>query len=116
MSKSQSEISGLTLKGCQQKERLPKKPADSDSQTGDADLSLCGKPSFLVCSGKKSPDLTEVDSSTGLGHAHSSALQQTAFKVQGIVKHQQHIIKIVDSMKESFAGQKGSRRRDDVAN
>ncbi|KAI8035665.1 uncharacterized protein LOC128260238 [Drosophila gunungcola] len=114
MSKSQSEISGLKLKGCQQKGRLPKKPADGDNQNGDADLSLCGKPSFLVCNGKKSPDLTEVDSSTGLGHAHSSALQQTALKVQEIVKHQQHIIKIVDSVNESFAGQKDSRGKDDV--
>ncbi|XP_016971007.1 uncharacterized protein LOC108038690 [Drosophila rhopaloa] len=113
MSKSQSQIFGPSPKGCRQKVRLAKTPADGESGAQAVDLSLCGKPSFLVCSGKKSPNLTEVDSSTDLRQAHSLAIQQNALKVQGIMNHQQHIIEIVDSVNESIAGRKDLRRGDE---
>ncbi|KAH8379906.1 hypothetical protein KR009_007967, partial [Drosophila setifemur] len=65
------------------------------------DYSLCSKPSFFVCQGKKSPDLVEVNSFTDLrqlqagGEPIGLSLQQTPLKIQGIMKRQHNIIKMV---------------------
>ncbi|XP_037721675.1 uncharacterized protein LOC119554728 [Drosophila subpulchrella] len=113
MSKSKSEIFGPSHKGCQQKVHLPKTPSVAGTDLHVADLSLCGKPSFHVCRGRKSPGMTEVDSSSDLRRPHSLNLQYTALKVQGIMKHQQNIIELVDDNNKNMADRKGSRIRDD---
>ncbi|XP_033161164.1 uncharacterized protein LOC117141677 [Drosophila mauritiana] len=71
-----------------------------------ADLRLCGKPSYVVCRGKTSPDLAEVDSTTDLGQPNDVALRQD---VQDIMKHQQNIIKLVDGVYSDIAGSKDTR-------
>ncbi|XP_017084242.1 uncharacterized protein LOC108116735 [Drosophila eugracilis] len=103
-----SKYSGHSLSACQQSVQ---QIAGKDSQ--DAGLSLCGKPSFLVCRGRKSSGLTEVDSFTDLSQPQRLALQQTNLKIQGIIKLQQHIIELVDDVDKKIAGEKSSRKMDD---
>ncbi|KAH8355753.1 hypothetical protein KR084_012995 [Drosophila pseudotakahashii] len=74
-----------------------KSPSVAGRDQQSADLSLCGKPSFLVCRGKKSPGMTEVHSSTDLREPNNLNLQQTALKIQGIMKHQRNIVEMVDN-------------------
>ncbi|KAH8270204.1 hypothetical protein KR018_005513, partial [Drosophila ironensis] len=74
--------------------------------------SLCGKPSFFVCKGKKSPDLNEVNSSTDLrqlpvaGAPAAFSYEKAAWKVKDIIKCQQHIIGMVSNAKEKVIEKK----------
>ncbi|XP_016959369.1 uncharacterized protein LOC108030798 [Drosophila biarmipes] len=113
MSKSKSGIFGPSHGGCQQKAQVPRTASVGGTDPHVADLSLCGKPSFLVCRGRKSPGLTEVGSLTDLRQPHSPNLQHTALKVQGIMKHQQNIIELVDDSNRNMADRRGSRTGDD---
>ncbi|XP_017013639.2 uncharacterized protein [Drosophila takahashii] len=91
MNKSKSERFGPS-----QEVGVPRTASGSVKDLQASDRNLCGKPSFLVCRGKKSPDMTEVDSSTDLREPNGSNLQQTALKIHGIMKHQRNIIEMVD--------------------
>ncbi|XP_039488673.1 uncharacterized protein LOC120450016 [Drosophila santomea] len=101
MSKSKSDMFGSSHNNCTKKVYEV------------AGVSLRGKPSYVVCRGKTSRGLTEVDSSTDLREPYNVAIQQ---EVQNIMKHQQNIIKMVDGMYRDIANQKGFKKRNDYDN
>ncbi|KAH8335045.1 hypothetical protein KR074_000659, partial [Drosophila pseudoananassae] len=76
-----------------------------------ASYNLCGKPSFIVCKGKKSPDLIEVDSDTDLRKVPPNrfSYEDTSLRVQDIMECQEHIIKTVESAKKKIIKEKNSK-------
>lgn len=90
MSKSKSEMFRSSDSSCK------------ENAAQVANLRLCGKPSYVVCRGKMSPDLTEINT-TDIRQPYDVALRQD---VQDIIKHQLNIINLVDGVYRNIAGSK----------
>ncbi|XP_033239291.1 uncharacterized protein [Drosophila pseudoobscura] len=87
LSKSLTKISGP--KG---QSGVPEKESPKDPK-GDA-FSLCGKPSFIICKGRRIPDLIEVPSPPDLRQMQVG--EGAILKIQSIVKRQSRIMSLVD--------------------
>ncbi|SPP87405.1 uncharacterized protein LOC117589413 [Drosophila guanche] len=59
------------------------------------DFNLCGKPSFIVCKGRRIPDLNEVTSDIS-DLEQKQAGEEAILKIQSIVKRQSCIMSWVD--------------------
>lgn len=88
--------------------RVVEQSEDAENCSEASRYNLCGKPSFFVCKGKKSPNLNEVDSDTDLRQLQPNGFsyEDTSMRVQDIIECQQHIIRMVEGAKEKIIDEK----------
>ncbi|XP_017093253.2 uncharacterized protein [Drosophila bipectinata] len=74
-------------------------------------FNLCGKPSFIVCKGKKSPDLIEVDSESDLRKVPpiKFSYEDTSLRVQDIIECQENIIRTVEGAQKKIIEETNSK-------
>lgn len=111
---NQGNANEPSIDGCMQvalRVRVGEQSEDAENCSEASRYNLCGKPSFFVCKGKKSPNLNEVDSDTDLRQLQPTGFsyEDTSTRIQDIMECQQHIIRMVEGAKEKIIEEKDSK-------